>query len=557
MLQTNLMADYERIINTDAQYEEPPLEDFKEQENLLSWMLDEQARDQFVLRVADDTKVLWNNALEGPETIKEQKRWSDSYVRWSPKGTYLATFHHQGILLWGGPSWKKLRKFGVSGVVDILFSPGERYMVTWSPQRGAIVWEVRTGKQLRDFPDMVNADKFGKFKWSHDERYIARIAKDKAGNHMISVFTLESEPPMMLLDKKSVKAPDVEDMAWSPAENKLVYWQPETESGPARVILMEFPSRTVIAQKNLFNVNACKIYWQESGDHLCVMVERLGKGKAPKKFYNFEVFRVKEKDVPTEVLKMDVPIVDFAWEPRGQRFIVIHGENARPDISVYSMSGEMMKQIGETLESKPANHIYWAPQGQFCVFAGLQSPALNGVLEFWDINAMEMMGYQEHLMCTNVAWDPTGRYVATFVSVLRQTTPMENGFNIYTSQGVELHSQQLEKFFQFVWRPRPPTPLDEAQLKDIRKNLREIGKKLDAELIKRKTMMDDAEKERRAKTRVEWERFTARWAKMYAREKEARTAAQGYDSDEEYAGIDVVESMETVEQVISVVEVEG
>ena len=184
---------------------------------------------------------------------------------------------------------------------------------------------------------------------------------------------------------------------------------------------MEFPSRTVMAQKNLFNVNTCKIYWQDSGDHLCVMVERLGKGKAPKKFYNFEVFRVTEKDVPTEVLKMDVPIVDFAWEPRGTRFIVIHGENARPDISVYSMSGEMMKQIGETLESKPANHIYWAPQGQFCVFAGLQSPALNGVLEFWDINAMELMGYQEHLMCTNVAWDPTGRYVSTFVSVLRQT----------------------------------------------------------------------------------------------------------------------------------------
>jgi len=368
------------------------------------------------------------------------------------------------------------------------------------------------------------------------------------------VFSTQSDPPMMLLDKKSVKAPDVEDMAWSPTANMLVYWQPETESGPARVILMDFPSRTVVAQKNLFNVNTCKIYWQESGDHLCVMVERLGKGKAPKKFYNFEVFRVTEKDVPTEVLKMDVPIVDFAWEPRGTRFIVIHGENARPDISVYSMSGEMMKQIGETLESKPANHIYWAPQGQFCVFAGLQSPALNGVLEFWDINAMELMGYQEHLMCTNVAWDPTGRYVATYVSVLRQTTPMENGYNIYTSQGVELHSEQLEKFFQFVWRPRPPTPLDENQLKDIRKNLREIGKKLDAELIKRRTAMDSKEKERRAKMRAEWERYTSRWQKMYAKEKQMRTSAQGYDSDDEYAGVDVVESMEIVEKIISVEE---
>ena len=134
-------------------------------------------------------------------------------------------------------------------------------------------------------------------------------------------------------------------------------------------------------------------------------------------------------------------------------------------------------------------------------------------------------------------------------------TPMENGYNIYTSQGVELHSQQLEKFFQFVWRPRPPTPLDEPRLKDIRKNLREIGKKLDAELIKRRTAMDSAEKERRAKMRAEWVRYTSRWEKMYAKEKQMRTAAQGYDSDDEFAGVDVVESMETVDQVISVHEI--
>eukprot|EP01048_Picozoa_sp_COSAG05_P013888 COSAG05_NODE_1522_length_4642_cov_18.667841_2_plen_662_part_00 len=556
VLKTNLMADYERIINTDQEYAEPKHEEFKEQENLMAWLLDVEARDQFVLRVADDTQVYWNNAIEGPELNKEQKRWSDSYVRWSPLGTYLATFHHQGILLWGGPSWKKLRKFGIPGVVDILFSPGERYMVTWSPQRGAVVWEVRSGKQLRDFPDMVNADKFGKFKWSHDEKYIARIAKDKAGKHMISVFSLESEPPMMLLDKKSVKAPGVEDMAWSPTAAELVYWQPETESGPARVILMEFPSRTVLAQKNLFNVNTCKIFWQESGDHLCVMVERLGKGKALKKFYNFEVFRVKEKDVPTEVLKMDVPITDFAWEPRGHRFIVIHGENARPDVSIYTMKDEQMKQVGATLESKPANRIFWAPQGQFCVLAGLQSPALNGVLEFWDMNAMEMMGYQEHLMCTNVAWDPTGRYVATFVSCLRQTTAMENGYNIYTSQGVELHSEQKEKFFQFVWRPRPPTPLSEPKLKDIRKNLREIGKRLDEEDWKRRTAMDSEEREKRARLRAEWERYTSRWKKMYEKEKPLRTAALGYDSDEEFQGAETVESYETVEQIVSVEEVQ-
>lgn len=135
-------------------------------------------------------------------------------------------------------------------------------------------------------------------------------------------------------------------------------------------------------------------------------------------------------------------IVDFAWEPDGNRFLVIFGENARPDVSLYTMKEPQFKQVGETLEKKPANNIVWAPQGQFCVLAGLQSPALNvnGVLEFWDMgtekagNPPELMGYQEHLMCNGVVWDPTGRYVSTYVSALRQTHSMENGYNIYNSQ---------------------------------------------------------------------------------------------------------------------------
>ena len=44
VLKTNLMADYERIINTDQEYAEPKHEEFKEQENLMAWLLDVEAR---------------------------------------------------------------------------------------------------------------------------------------------------------------------------------------------------------------------------------------------------------------------------------------------------------------------------------------------------------------------------------------------------------------------------------------------------------------------------------------------------------------------------------
>lgn len=55
------------------------------------------------------------------------QRWTETYVRWSPKGTYLATFHQRGIALWGGEKFKQIQRFSHQGVQLIDFSPCERY----------------------------------------------------------------------------------------------------------------------------------------------------------------------------------------------------------------------------------------------------------------------------------------------------------------------------------------------------------------------------------------------------------------------------------------------
>ena len=57
------------------------------------------------------------------------QNWTETYVRWSPKGTYLATLHHQGIALWGGEEFKRLMRFSHPGVQLIDFSPCERCML--------------------------------------------------------------------------------------------------------------------------------------------------------------------------------------------------------------------------------------------------------------------------------------------------------------------------------------------------------------------------------------------------------------------------------------------
>jgi len=191
------------------------------------------------------------------------------------------------------------------------------------------------------------------------------------------------------------------------------------------------------------------------------------------------------------------------------------------------------------------------------VLAGLQTSntaALNGTLEFWDMNSMEAMGMSDHLMCTGISWDPTGRYVCSEVSMLDQRTPggMGHGFNVYTLDGVQLYSMELEQFTRFLWRPRPKSPLDEQEKKKIKKNLHEIGREFDRVDAEADDEMDEEQKQKIAKARAEWSTITDEWTLRRSQEKAKRTAAQGYDSDEDEGQPEYETTYEMVEEVISV-----
>jgi translation initiation factor 3 subunit B len=101
-----------------------------------------------------------------------------------------------------------------------------------------------------------------------------------------------------------------------------------------------------------------------------------------------------------------------------------------------------VKKIG-TLKGKSANTLFWSPQGKNIVLAGLKS--LNGQLEFFNVDEFETMATTEHFMCTDVDWDPTGRYVTTSVTSVHQ---MENGFNMWAFNGRLLYRTPRDRFFQ-------------------------------------------------------------------------------------------------------------
>jgi hypothetical protein len=62
-------------------------------------------------------------------------RPAESFVQWSPRGNYVATMHRKGVAVWGGPAFNRLQRYSHDDVKLIEFSPGERYLMTYSPIR--------------------------------------------------------------------------------------------------------------------------------------------------------------------------------------------------------------------------------------------------------------------------------------------------------------------------------------------------------------------------------------------------------------------------------------
>ncbi|KAM0788764.1 hypothetical protein ACM66B_002855 [Microbotryomycetes sp. NB124-2] len=619
-----LLSEVDKFEQLQEEYVEPPKEEYKPREHFRAWLADPAGRDQYVMYRGDDVQVAWHSRKGQPEIAHERSKWTDSYTQWSPYGTFLATIHGPGVALWGGSSFERICRLYHPEVKLIDFSPFERFLVTWSPRpieaatdsRGPspftdedegnqiAVWDVMTGALLRTFPmvgdNSLEVNKrivWPMFKWSPDEKYLGRVTPGQ----QISIY---EAPSMGLLGKKSIKIEGVVDFEWAPLndrerelaeaersgrpiangdlkkgstgvrENIISFWTPEVQNQPARVTLMHVPSRVSIRSKNLFNVHAAKMFWQSNGDYLCVKVDRHTKTKKTQ-YCNLELFRVREKDTPVQVVEIKDPVTAFAWEPKGDRFVMITtndpnfgqlapGQLLKQSVSFYgydSRKGDFLPL--KTVENKSSNTIYWSPKGRHVLLATLGSNSKFDI-DFYDLDldreevkdekdpgaAIRLITTIEHYGLTDIEWDPSGRYVGTSASIWMNS--MEPGYAVWDFKGVEVVKATFDKFKQFLWRPRPPTLLSKDDQKKIRKNLREYARQFEeqdqleasnmsSELVAfRKRLIEEWNAWRRAsKDRLDRQR------QELGKEPKAalKRSAQAQDADE------VVE--EWVEEVIS------
>ncbi|ODV69725.1 translation initiation factor eIF-3b [Hyphopichia burtonii NRRL Y-1933] len=529
-LLVNRLTDIEKFGaegNIKDEFEEPEIPPFEDHGYLKSWLQDERGRDQIALHFSETVGVYWNKKQNDPEEVIEpRKNFTTKYAKFTPKGTYLFSVHPQGVQAWGGADFGRINKFIHNQVRLVDFSPNENFMVTLSPtpisfpedpaeQQGfpfgpesaghkLVIWNLHSGEPARTFalpPHLENQKEmpWPLVKWSHDDKYCAR-----QGPGALAIYDSSN---FQLLDKKLVKIDDIVDFEWAPAgvhlsdskteggEHVLSYWTPESSNQTARVALMQIPSRRVIRTINLFQVSDCKMHWQDQGRFLCVKVDRHTKSR--KTFFsNLEFFRLTERDIPVEKLELKDIVINFAWEPKSERFITIsrldNGDNnpAIPRNTVSFYGPEVAKnkatkyKVFKSVTDKHSNTVVWSPQGRFVVVATIAKS--SGELDFYDtnfeedkksLNNVKLLKTEKFSGITNLSWDPSGRFLAAWSSSWAHT--IENGYKLYEFTGNMLRDETIDHFKEFIWRPRPESLLTANDRKKVKKNLREYSAQFD------------------------------------------------------------------------------
>jgi len=199
-----------------------------------------------------------------------------------------------------------------------------------------------------------------------------------------------------------------------------------------------------------------------------------------------------------------------------------------------------------TIEKRAVNRVYWSPNGRFILLAGIK---FNGVLEFYDVDdEISLTNNIQHSNCTDVEWDPTGRYVVTFVSH-NKGVRNENGYKMWTFYGAELREERKNVFYQFSWRPRPSSILPKETLEWLKRkeNFKQFRDKFNREDRNRR----ESEYRERAAVREELRKKYTDYMKQRLDENEALGFFNETEDEDLYEiEEDITEVLEVTEEVI-------
>jgi translation initiation factor 3 subunit B len=85
-------------------------------------------------------------------------------------------------------------------------------------------------------------------------------------------FTSPLRLSWLVLESIGACAAGLRDFEWSPKDNILAYWYPDSRDQRMCVNLVDAITKKSIKAVKKVDVEHCELYWQSEGEYLCVKV---------------------------------------------------------------------------------------------------------------------------------------------------------------------------------------------------------------------------------------------------------------------------------------------
>jgi len=473
---------------------------------------DATGREQFLIATSDKvSNVNWNDpVLNVPQEFCKPLTCLRS--SFSTNGSFVFTMHRQGVKVRGGPNLDQVAAFPHEDVWETQNSPDERWLISWDglsntsgTHKSVKIWDLWTATLAATHwcpPQSPCGTEFWPFFiFSSCSRYLAC-------NNGSDIIILEAPTWKPIMIEKSIYKINIRTpkaiMSWSPTDPYLAIWTPPVGvddqgfgNGPCSLKVVNIDKKIDIATKSL-NVEIggqSTLQWHPQGNFLSLMLQiqqRVSK-KTRKTLNRIEVFHMRIHGCPADsiIIPTDTAKVhEIAFEPQGDRLAVLMEDrlkvwSLKRDASKAQTTEICTKSFGAVIKY---NTIKWSPQGTFFVLAGLDISdyklsfnSLKKEKGDWKIDESHQ---DSHWSMNKVEWDPSGRYVASVVSLPPNGRhdfgkAAESSYAIWTFQGKALTEQKPNDtaILNFEWRPQPKEILTADKMKDILGNIAKYGAK--------------------------------------------------------------------------------
>jgi len=608
---------YQRVESVPETYQDTV--EYRPRPNLTAWLADDQGRDQYAVRFFDgdrhETHIYWaeptkakndfRQLVYGGEREKSQgKHWCELQIKWSPKGSYLATYHVPGIVLWGGETFEKLGRFPCPDVRNVIFSPCERYVLTitsdsdYGLQRQrdrflvadaakkpsaatsviaqatlqadgkeeerrtwtlkCTLWNIALQKPIESFEEEIPEGGQTSFKWSHDGNYYTLVKPEG-----IKLANMQKQVAKIL--KGTAGAIEVD---WCPTANVLSYVIRGTGERPDSIILYDVQKNVNVKTHHYFNLNSISLLWHPRGRFVMMQIVR----HKTKKTYSYVLgfIRYSEPGLPVEEFNIENPVTRVAFDPVYDGFVttsqVQNGSINVCQINSYRI-GRTIEPYHTTTAPLPGHAqasvytIHFSPAGRWYILAALNTSSSAPNLYFFDSHATTAAAaslaveVQEHVSL--ITWEISGRYVITAsCRAIQQVNvqaswrdKIKDVYNLWNFQGEQIASYSADRLFMVYWRPRPPTELTRKQLNEIQNNLKtKYWKKYEAYDNEERLSQTTEAQRRRMEIKAAWRKLKEDLKQTYADEAEERRnlrdGARSDDEDEDLVEYELQEGQE-------------